>query len=63
MKDFHELRDEAKRLEKRGLFRRAANVHSEAMNWAPTDEERECCVLDVNRCSRKARLTHKSGEL
>ncbi|MGV8002500.1 PerC family transcriptional regulator [Photorhabdus temperata subsp. temperata] len=63
MKDFHQLIQRAKELEEKGLFRRAANTYSEAIDWALTDEERERCALDANRCSREARLPNRAEGL
>ncbi|TDB42079.1 PerC family transcriptional regulator [Photorhabdus khanii] len=63
MKSFHQLIERAKELEKSGLFRRAANVYNEAIDWALTDEERECCALAANRCSREARLPYRAEGL
>ncbi|EQB98552.1 PerC family transcriptional regulator [Photorhabdus temperata] len=63
MKDFHQLIQRAKELEEKGLFRRAANTYSEAIDWALTDEERECCALDANRCSREARRPYRAEGL
>ncbi|MBS9442246.1 PerC family transcriptional regulator [Photorhabdus heterorhabditis] len=60
MKSFHELKEKAKELEEHGLFRRAANTYSEAIDWALTDEERECCTIDAKRCARKARSPNKA---
>ncbi|WP_118984405.1 ANR family transcriptional regulator [Photorhabdus sp. CRCIA-P01] len=58
IKNTQQLIQKAKELEECGMFRRASEVYSEAIDRALTDKERERCTIDAKRCARKARLPH-----